>query len=314
MSGTLLAVDANNLAMRAIHAVRYRRPPETAQDAMVHAAGAVDRFWSMFGRLMAAEAPERVVLVWDCVGPSWRAQPYPEYKATRKSQVDPDAQHSAFALVKEIAYLIGIPNVAAPQMEADDLIGAFWRGAEPTRVGKFVIVSSDRDFAQLVGVTARGIPCEQVPPSGADGDRLTREGVQAKWGCAPHQIPLVKALMGDDGDNIVGIHGIGPKKAVKNLIAANWSLDRALEPYEVTDRERVTMNVGLVNLREGEFSIPSPARFFWPSSDNALLRDAAVRLRMLGLDRLASQVLSGELVAPRQDGAHGTSLDVSELL
>lgn len=309
MTGTFLVVDGNNMAMRAVHAVRYRRPPESDAEALEHAAGAVDRFLAMLGRHMAAERPQRVVLAWDYPGPSWRTAVRPEYKGTRLVSAEPDAAHSAFAQIKEITYHLGIPNVAAPGQEADDLIGAFWRGADPARVDRFVIVSSDRDFAQLVGTTAQGIPCEQVPPSGAEGDRLTRDGVVAHWGCEPDQIPLVKAMWGDTGDNIIGLSGIGPKKAVKKLTAADWALDVALESYDVTERERVTMNLALVNLREGEYSIPPPAPFEWPLAVHHGPRHAAERLRLLGLENRASQVLTGDLFRGRQDAHVGVLLD-----
>lgn len=314
MSGPFLVVDANNLAMRAVHAVRYRRPPESDAEALEHAAGAVDRFLAMLGRHVAAERPQRVVLAWDYPGPSWRVAQRPEYKATRAVNTGPDAAYSAFAQIKEITYHLGIPNAASPGMEADDLIGGFWRGADPARVSCLLIVSSDRDFAQLVGTTARGIPCEQLAPSTDGGDRLTTERVRDRWGCEPHQIPLVKALWGDDGDNIVGIHGVGPKKAVKQLAAAGWVLETALEKYDVTDRERVTMNVSLVDLRNGEFSIPPPVPYSWPDAGYDGLRLAADQLRALGLDKRALQVVTGELFAPRQDAPVGTQLDLEELV
>ncbi len=66
---------------------------------------------------------------------------------------------------------------------------------------------------------------------GAPTDRWSKQRVISELGYRPDQIPLMMALTGDTSDNIPGMRGIGPKKALKMLQAASWDLDKALEPH-----------------------------------------------------------------------------------
>lgn len=294
---TFMVVDGNNALMKAIHATHYARQDD---DPVREAGATLDRFVGMLGRRVREDRPERLVVAWDDTT-SWRKAVWEGYKAQREQAVDPDAKGSAFALAKLFCHACGIPNAAAPGMEADDIVAAFWRGADPRRVDLFLIVSDDRDYAQLLGTTAHGIRCEQVGPSDDTGDRWTTERVWGKWGCTPEQVPMVKALMGDSSDNIPGLRGVGPKKALARLKAHGWDLNAAVADRDVTERDDVATFLALVDLRTKGPTYPTPPRWVPRYTDEALTPEMSELLTHYQLARIRSQLLSGELWSPRQD-------------
>jgi DNA polymerase-1 len=64
-----------------------------------------------------------------------------------------------------------------------------------------------------------------------------------KWGVEPWRLPEIWALMGDKGDNVKGIPGIGPKKATK-LIADHGNLDAVL----ALDDPKISENIEVVKM------------------------------------------------------------------
>src|SRR5207302_4991588 len=80
-----------------------------------------------------------------------------------------------------------------------------------------VIVSSDKDFAQLIDGKVRMHDTLRDVIYDAE---LTKK----KWGVRPEQIVDYLALIGDSSDNIPGVDGIGQKGA-QQLLDENGSLD-----------------------------------------------------------------------------------------
>jgi len=85
------------------------------------------------------------------------------------------------------------------------------------RGDEVIVVSADKDFAQIVGGQIKIM----LPPPSANpklGWRLMDEaGVLGKFGVPPAKIPDYLALVGDTSDNIPGLQGVGPKTASKWL-------------------------------------------------------------------------------------------------
>jgi DNA polymerase-1 len=121
-----------------------------------------------------------------------------------------------------------------------------------------LIVSSDKDFAQLVGERIRVL----LPPPSAQprlGWRLLdAAGVREKFGVGPERIVDYLALIGDTSDNIPGLNGVGPKTAIKWLerhgdlegilaAAATVEPERFRAPL-VESAERLRLNRRLVTL------------------------------------------------------------------
>jgi 5'-3' exonuclease len=59
---------------------------------------------------------------------------------------------------------------------------------------------------------------------------------------------MVTSLTGDTSDNVDGIRGIGPKKAVKLLERHGWDLQRAILEEHPEHKELIERNMKLVDL------------------------------------------------------------------
>jgi len=129
-----------------------------------------------------------------------------------------------------------------------------------------VIVSSDKDFAQIVNDRIRIM----LPPPSANpklGWRLLdAAGVAEKFGVPPSRIAAYLALVGDTSDNIPGITGVGPKTAAKWL--ADWDSLEGVIAHAVElkpdrfreivarDADRLRLNLKLTTLN---LSLPAVA-------------------------------------------------------
>ena len=99
--------------------------------------------------------------------------------------------------------------LADERYEADDLIATLQ--ARLRRAGRrFVVVSNDKDLAQLVGDDTEYLDF-------AKDERLGPAEVHAKFGVDPVQVPDLLGLAGDAVDSIPGVPGVGPKSAVALL-------------------------------------------------------------------------------------------------
>jgi DNA polymerase-1 len=222
----LMILDGNNLGMRSFHAAKGSMSSKGEE------TGALHLFVTALAKYVRDERPDRLLVVWDSPGGSLvRQQIYSGYKASRRaaqaaSGQEAEAHRPLFRLIKQFLHLAGVEQWQVRGFEADDLIAGVWRVHRHTE--KIVILSSDKDMLQLLDENT-----EQVRFSSysAPTDRWTRTRVITDMGCRPEQIPLMMALTGDSSDGVPGMRGIGPKKALKMLDAANWDLDKAMAPY-----------------------------------------------------------------------------------
>jgi len=159
------------------------------------------------------DAVEHVIVCCDSP-PYFRKKLYPEYKAQREAPSD--GMKAAMAWLKERIDRDGYQVAKAETFEADDVIATladklFELGCQDIRM-----VGSDKDLSQCVGGAIR----QFVP---AIGDRpevvMGPAQVTEKFGVFPQQMAEYQALVGDTGDNIPGVKGIGPKGAAKILQA-----------------------------------------------------------------------------------------------
>lgn len=163
--------------------------------------------FSMLLRLMEKWQPDYIVSCFDSKAPSFRNQLFPEYKANRGEM--PEDLQAQVPLLKKMVKLLGIHSLEREGFEADDLIGSMTEFGRRHKL-RVVIVSGDKDFAQLVGE-------ETVLLDTMKSKTYNIEGVKKKWGVYPHQMIDLLALMGDASDNIPGVKGVGPKGALRLL-------------------------------------------------------------------------------------------------
>jgi DNA polymerase-1 len=197
----LLLVDGSSYLYRAFHALP---PLSNSQGAPT---GAVLGVLNMLSKLMKEESPERVAVVFDAPGRTFRDDLFEQYKAHRPSMPD-DLRSQVQPLLDAVAAL-GLPLLRIAGVEADDVIGTLAKQAAD--LGYDVLISTgDKDMAQLVGPRITLV-------NTMTNTRLDRGGVKAKFDVFPEQIVDYLALVGDSSDNIPGVTGVGPKTAAKWL-------------------------------------------------------------------------------------------------
>lgn len=214
---TVHLIDASLYIFRAWHSL-----PEQIVDAEGAPANAVHGFTRFLIELLMQERPSHVLVAFDeSLTTSFRTAIYPQYKANRPPA--PEALTRQFAACRQVVAALGLASHSDGRYEADDLIGS---AVLAMRAHGFrsVIVSADKDLAQLVGEHD-----EQWDP--ARRMRWDADGIMQRMGVRPDQVADFLALTGDAVDNIPGVPGIGAKTAA-HLLAHFDCLDSLLERAE----------------------------------------------------------------------------------
>ncbi len=134
------------------------------------------------------------------------------YKATRHENEDAkkveqlENLHVQMDELAEGLKLVRCLQVAIPGIEADDIINTYVQNYRKWG-GQFVVVSSDKDFYQLIG---NGVVVRR-----SETDIWNEERFRMETGLAPEMWLEAGALMGEKGDNIHGADGWGPVTACK---------------------------------------------------------------------------------------------------
>jgi 5'-3' exonuclease len=203
MPPTVHLIDASPYLFRAFFSL-----PKTMVDDAGRPVNAVYGFGQFLARYLKDEKVTHAAVAFDRhFNQSFRNDEYPPYKAQRdasppelEAQVDP-----AVAAVQAL----GVATFIDERFEADDLIATVMDRTWPAGAD-YVIVSSDKDLAQLV--------CDRVTlVDPARKLRLDAAAVQEKFGVRPDQMTDFLGLAGDAVDNIPGVRGIGPKTAAQLL-------------------------------------------------------------------------------------------------
>lgn len=160
------------------------------------------RFRGLLERAELEAFAELHSICWDYPGETWRHMAFPDYKAKRPPKPED--------LKRAISECARMPHVQAwaKGYEADDVIATLCERLV-LEGHEVVVLSNDKDFAQLVGPSVWLMtPALEV---------LDSAGVVAKWGVEPADFPRYLALAGDPTDGIPGTKGIGPKRARERL-------------------------------------------------------------------------------------------------
>lgn len=198
-----ILVDGSSYLFRAFHAM----PPLTTSKGQ--ATGAIYGVINMLGKLLEKYQPEKMAVIFDAKGPTFRNEMYSEYKAHRPPM--PDELRSQIEPIHEIVKALGVPLLVIDGVEADDVMGTFAHQATEAQHDT-LISTGDKDLAQLVNEHVTLINTMTNTYS-------TPDYVKEKFGVRPDQMVDYLALVGDSADNIPGIPKCGPKTAVKWLTA-----------------------------------------------------------------------------------------------
>jgi len=200
-SRKLILVDGSGYLYRAFHAL----PP--LSNSKGEPTGAVLGVLNMLNKMIKEESPDRIAVVFDAPGRTFRDDLFDQYKAHRPEM--PDDLRSQVQPLYDTVAAMGLPLLRVPGVEADDVIGTLAK--QGAAAGYEVLISTgDKDMAQLVSPHIGLI-------NTMSNSRLDRAGVKTKFDVFPEQIVDYLALVGDSSDNIPGITGVGPKTAAKWL-------------------------------------------------------------------------------------------------
>ncbi|MBO4407930.1 MAG: DNA polymerase I [Clostridiales bacterium] len=213
-------VDGNSIINRAFFAL-YGRAPLTAPDGTP--TGAVNGFFNSVLGVVKEYEPDKMCVLFDLKAPTFRHKMSSEYKANRKGM--PEELALQMPVLKELLDLMGIARMELEGYEADDLIGTLSLMAEKEGDEVFIF-SGDHDDYQLISDKTSVI----MPQSGKNKEPrllVDRNYFENTYGVKPEVFVQVKALMGDNSDNIKGVDKIGEKTAFK-LISEFGSIENIL--------------------------------------------------------------------------------------
>jgi len=161
---------------------------------------------------------DKLIIAGDMGSSSYRKAIYPEYKANRKEKYESQTPEEAakfeefFAEMQRILQKYdseGIyPVVKFPHTEADDIAAYITSKRKTFGLAQIWLISSDRDWSLLIteGVSQFSYVTRK---------ETTLDNWNEHFECSPEDYISIKVLQGDPGDNIIGVPGIGPKRALQ---------------------------------------------------------------------------------------------------
>ena len=223
----ILIVDAMNTLIRSFSLLKAMNP------SGAHIGGLVG-FLRSLGYVTRIFDPTRVLIIWDGKGGSSnRKNIDPNYKAQRATSrithwgLYDNKEEETEALIGQLFrtqdYLECLPlqQIVIEKLEADDIIAYLAKRA--SNAGKKVtIVSSDKDFYQLIDKNI-----EVYAP--VKKKTFTMNNVKEEIGVLPQNYNIVKALLGDNSDNIPGVKGLGIKTILSEWKSFTYDKNGSLQ-------------------------------------------------------------------------------------
>jgi len=211
MDGYLL-IDGNNLAHKALHA--YDSKTSEGRDTSV-----IFGFMEQFASVRRSFPGNLPLIVWDggyrerlrLSKKAVRLGLVPsEYKANRSADKSDPMVASLYDQMPDLLRLLSltdIPQIQKRGCEADDVIASYCKRLKGC--GKHVLCyTADHDYYQLadedVFIISRLAGAEDI---------MDADSFRERYGLEPPRWVDVGALMGDAGDNIHGVPGVGIKTA-----------------------------------------------------------------------------------------------------
>jgi len=177
--------------------------PKGDRDAADEVAATRGVMWSVLQLL--EEGVTHLGVATDHVIESFRNDMWPGYKS---SAGVPEELLAQFGLLEEALGALGVVVFPMVELEADDaLAAAATTAAADPRVEQVVIMTPDKDLAQMVSGT-RVVQFDRRAKVFTD-----EAGVKAKYGVMPESIPDWLALVGDSADGFPGLPGWGKTSA-----------------------------------------------------------------------------------------------------
>lgn len=266
----IMVFDGLNTFIRAFGAT-----PSTNEDG--EHIGGITGFLFSIGKAVRDFRPSRCVIVFDGRGGSARRKKiYGDYKGNRANKTRLRRHdHQQFATIEDeqeamrwqfsrlVSYLDNLPVtfISIDGIEADDTI-AYIADMYQNISKKITIVSTDRDFYQLISPTIQ--VWSPIKKKMYDEQALLDE-----FGVHPNNYVIYRTFTGDTSDNIPGVSGIGPKTIIKtlpelantaeftlddlfdkctNMLSESKTYGKILENQDTIDKNYRLMNIKLLDI------------------------------------------------------------------
>lgn len=198
----VVIIDALNLIRRIDGALRGFSKTAQLDDQQL-----IDLTNQALRKLIKGHRPSHIVAVFDGDGDNWRKNFYPDYKANRKPMAEDLS--ALLPTVRQHWQDIGVQSIVPAHDEADDIIATLAHKISQHN-NQCTIISTDSGFWQLI-------------PQGINiwdhfsGQWVHHEQVYRKFNVRPQQLLDYWAIVGQSGNKIPGVSGMGPKAALSIL-------------------------------------------------------------------------------------------------
>ena len=203
----LILIDGNNLMFRSYYATAYTG--NMMKNSKGLPTNALFGFVNMMNKIISEENPSYMAVAFD-IGKNFRKEEYDFYKEGRIDT--PEELKIQMPIAREILDKMGIKHFELAPYEADDIVGTIVKMTEADKDFASVIVSSDKDLLQLISDETEVKLLKQT-----GFIRYNHKAFVDDYKIEPIKMIDLKALMGDQSDNIPGVKGIGEKTALKLL-------------------------------------------------------------------------------------------------
>ena len=221
----LLIIDGNNLLHR-VYWVAKKQETYNVNQVVLSFLKSIKYNISKFN-------PDRVICTWDKKLQSnvsnFRIDESDTYKANRLKN---DEIYEATYIIDEFLDTLGIKVMYPGCLEADDIMHYI----SIKNLDENIIISTDKDILQLVNEHTKIYnPVKKILYNTNNFESLVGNSIK--------DFVLIKAIVGDNSDNIKGLTGYGIKRA-KKLIQ---------HPEKITDEQMVIIeqNLKLIDLSKG---------------------------------------------------------------
>jgi len=242
----LMVVDALNLAFRWKH------------------SGSTDfyeEYLSTINSLKKSYKARWVIVAADQGSSSYRKQIFPEYKQNRKEKFAEQTELEKLAFEKFfedyqasldwIRSKTDYPVIQFKQTEADDIAAYIASTIDKHSIDHTWLISSDKDWDLLISENVSRF-------SYVTRKEVTANNWHTHYEFTQENYISIKCLMGDTGDGVPGVEGIGPKRAKQLVeeygtaldIVANLPIESKLKYIKTLNEQgdRILLNYQLMDL------------------------------------------------------------------
>jgi 5'-3' exonuclease len=238
---SLLLIDGNNLAYRWIQRKNYNN----FQDDYLRTIESLSKSYNA----------EKTIVCFDFGKSYYRMELLDSYKGNRtKPQDEEELKHyeEFFICLNSIPEMLPYQTLKFRGLEADDIITFLTQNVSPN-YSKTWIVTSDRDMYQLI---SEDISIFNI----FSKKEIDLASFYETYSMKPEEYLFSRILEGDKSDNILGVEGIGPKRA-QQLAKEYITLDKLLKALPLkgkakyisnlnASKEKLVINEQLISLKK----------------------------------------------------------------